>query len=508
MHAPLLKFGLISSLILAASSASALNTTDKMYAAAEDCSLQGVQMNCVLWKPANYNPATRYPLIVYMHGAGQAGWDANPANNIDLIRNTQNWAAMLQAVVNGDTGQTNGEYLVMMPQAPNSDTMAPDGGAYVQWDWSQHQSYSLSLPESQTMKNARAMIDGVRGLSSIDGDRIYVIGASMGGFGAWDAAARYPGVFAATMPNAGGGPPDSAPLLKNMAIWSHHNDLDDAVPVDSDREMFLSVAKAGGRPIYTESLLGPQDQRHTDWGVSGNPNFMSWMLAQRRGVPAATNPSLAFDPPGGALTSPVSVTLSSDQGGSIRYTLDGTMPSPNSGMVYNGPITLTDSVVLIAMADNGGQKFFHAAPFQVDGKPLPAGAELMDGPAPPLTNPPATGGSANAGTGGAASNPGAGGTGNNSSGGSGSSPFPKTGGTSSNPVPTTTGTASTPIPGTTSTAPGSMAPGSTPHNGDGSVRQSSTACSVSSIGGEQRSALGLLGLALAGLAVSRRKPKN
>ncbi len=503
MHAPLFKFGLISSLILAASSASALNTPDKMFALAEDCSLPGVQMNCVLWKPANYNPATKYPLIVYMHGAGQSGWSADAGANIEIIRNTQNWAAMLATVVGEETGTTNGEYLVMMPQAPNPDTM-PGGGAYVEWDWGQSQSYSLTLPESQTMKNARAMIESVRGASSIDADRIYVIGASMGGFGAWDAAARYPGVFAATMPNAGGGPPDSAPLLKNMAIWSHHNDGDGNVPVGSDREMFFAVAKAGGRPVYTETVLA----NHTDGGVSGNPNFMSWMLAQRRGVPAATNPSLAFDPPGGALTSPVNVTLSSDQGGSIRYTLDGTMPSPNSGMVYNGPIALTDSVVLIAMADNGGQKFFHAAPFQVDGKPLPAGAELVDGPAPPLPDPPATGGSANAGTGGSASNPGAGGTsnttGNTTSGGSGSSPFPKTGGASNTtPTPTTTGTASTPVPGTTSTTPGSTPP----TQGGGSVRQSSSACSVGSIGSEQRSALALLGLALAGLAVSRRKPR-
>jgi predicted esterase len=382
---------------------------DPMFDNAKDCGLAGVKMNCRVWEPANYKAGTKYPLIVYMHGAGQAGYSANPVENAKLVENTRNWAAMLLGVVNESTGKTNGDYFVMLPQAPNSETNSPTGGAYVQWDWGQTQSYKLSTtPESPTLRNARAMLEGVQKKYNIDADRLYAIGSSMGGFGTWDLIARNPSLFAAGLPNAGGGPPDAAPMLRNMAIWSHHNDGDGAVPVFSDREMFKSVALAGGRPLYTETVL----KDHTDGGVLGNPHFFAWMLAQRRGVPATSNPSLAFNPPGGAVKSPVTVTISSDQGKNIRYTLDGTVPSPTNGVVYKAPITVANSAILFAMVDSGEAKVFHAAPFQVDGKPLPNGAVLVDAPPSPSSpggNGAGAGGTAGVGSGGTSAQGGIGG---------------------------------------------------------------------------------------------------
>lgn len=121
---------------------------DPMFASAKDCGLAGVKMNCRVWEPNNYKPGTKYPLIVYLHGAGQAGYSSDSAENERVIQNTRNWA------------------------------------------------------------------------------RLYAIGSSMGGFGTWDLIARNPTLFAAGLPNAGGGPPDAAVGLRNMAIWSHHNDGD------------------------------------------------------------------------------------------------------------------------------------------------------------------------------------------------------------------------------------------------------------------------------------------
>ncbi|MDX2054443.1 MAG: chitobiase/beta-hexosaminidase C-terminal domain-containing protein [Polyangiaceae bacterium] len=504
MRVSFARFGFACAIAFTASSAAALSgTTDPLFIPAKDCSLPGVNMNCVLWEPANYNPATKYPLIVYMHGAGQSGWDANPASNMERIENTKNFAAMLMTVVSEEMGVTNGEYLVMMPQAPDFETTPPNGGAYVQWDWGQQQSYSMTtLAESPTMQRARAMIDQVRGTHNVDADRIYAIGVSMGGFGAWDAASRYPGVFAATLPSAGGGSPDAASLLKNMAIWSHHSDADGAVPSNSDREMFRAVALAGGRPVYTETISSD----HSDGGVSSNPNYLSWMLAQRRGVPATSNPALAFDPPGGALTSPVMVTISSDQGSNIRYTLDGTVPSSSTGMVYNGPIALTDSVVLIAMVEGGGERVFHAAPFQVDGKPLPAGAELVNGTPPPL--PPVTGsGGSNSGptSGGGGTpnvpNPASGGA-FNASGGAASA----SGGSSANPFPSSTGTASAPVPSGTTPVPGSTpAPAGGTTAPKASRGEAKSGCALHSSGQGGEGTLAIFGLVLGGLALSRRK---
>lgn len=91
---------------------------DPMLASAKDCGLPGVPMNCRLWQPAAVKPGQKYPLIIYLHGAGQAGYSTDPKENEARIENTRNWAAKLLAVVNEDTGKTNGDYFVMLPQAP------------------------------------------------------------------------------------------------------------------------------------------------------------------------------------------------------------------------------------------------------------------------------------------------------------------------------------------------------------------------------------------------------
>ena len=49
-----------------------------MFASAKDSGLAGVKMNCRVWEPSTYKPNTKYPLIVYLHGAGQAGFSADP----------------------------------------------------------------------------------------------------------------------------------------------------------------------------------------------------------------------------------------------------------------------------------------------------------------------------------------------------------------------------------------------------------------------------------------------
>lgn len=57
-----------------------------------------------------------------------------------------------------------------------------------------------AIPESPALIQVRSQIDALRGEYNIDPDRLYVVGVSMGGFGAWDMIARHPDIFAAGSP--------------------------------------------------------------------------------------------------------------------------------------------------------------------------------------------------------------------------------------------------------------------------------------------------------------------
>ena len=82
----------------------------------------------------------------------------------------------------------------------------------------------------QVSDNLMALIADLTDKLPIDTNRLYLTGSSMGGFGSWNLAAKYPQVFAAVVPLCGGGDPKKADILKTVNIWAFHGDQDPMVP--------------------------------------------------------------------------------------------------------------------------------------------------------------------------------------------------------------------------------------------------------------------------------------
>ena len=115
---------------------------------------------------------------------------------------------------------------------------------------------------------------------SIDPQRIYLTGLSMGGYGTWDLLARKPDLFAAGVPVCGGGDESTAEQIANIPIWVFHGDLDSAVPVSRSRTMVEALKKAGGHPKYSEY----PGVEHNSWDKAyADPELMKWLFAQKRG---------------------------------------------------------------------------------------------------------------------------------------------------------------------------------------------------------------------------------
>jgi predicted peptidase len=118
---------------------------------------------------------------------------------------------------------------------------------------------------------------------SVDLERIYVTGLSMGGYGTWHWAVHQPRAFAALVPICGGGMwlmgfPQRVAVLKDVPIWTFHGDADEVVPLGNTAELVEELRKLGA-PVKFTIYPGVG---HDSWTPAYNePELIPWLLAQR-----------------------------------------------------------------------------------------------------------------------------------------------------------------------------------------------------------------------------------
>ncbi|MEQ1861335.1 MAG: GDSL-type esterase/lipase family protein [Chthoniobacteraceae bacterium] len=220
----------------------------------------GAKLPYRLLVPANYDKAKQYPLVVFLHGAGERGDD-----NVAQLRH----GAPLFA-----KPEVREKYpaFVFAPQCPKDQTWSAVKG------WTDAESFQ---PEPKpAMKLALGAIDALAKEFSIDADRLYITGLSMGGYGSWDLLCRIPQRIAAALPVCGGGDSTKIAVAKGVAVWAFHGMEDTPVPVARSRELIAALQAAGGAPLYSEYPY----VKHDSWtNAYGEPELLAWMFAQRRG---------------------------------------------------------------------------------------------------------------------------------------------------------------------------------------------------------------------------------
>ncbi len=219
------------------------------------------QVRYRLLKPAHVEPGKKYPVVLFLHGAGERGDD-----NRKQLMYFPEW------MTRSEWREKYPCYLIV-PQCPSEKWWA---GARRP---SEKPADSAATPPAES----EIALDILHSLSKefpIDAKRIYLTGLSMGGYGSWMLAAKHPELFAAVVPICGGGDPSTAAALKDVPIWAVHGDADKVVPPAKSREMIDAVKAAGGSPQYTE-LPGVG---HDSWTAAYNdPNgVLPWMFKQHR----------------------------------------------------------------------------------------------------------------------------------------------------------------------------------------------------------------------------------
>jgi predicted peptidase len=204
----------------------------------------------LLFLPDGYgaDPAKRWPLIFFLHGAGERG--------------TNVWLVAKHGPPKIDTTATNFPFIVVSPQCPPG----------------RHWSDDTLL----------ALLDQIEATYPVDPHRVYLTGLSMGGFGAWSLGINHPDRFAAMAPICGGGnfidvyvaAEQHPAALASLPIWAFHGGQDPTVPVAESQRMVDYLKKLGVREvkltIYPEAL-------HDSWTQTyANPELFAWFLRHSR----------------------------------------------------------------------------------------------------------------------------------------------------------------------------------------------------------------------------------
>jgi predicted peptidase len=238
-----------------------------------------------LYLPQNYNPNVEYPLAVFQHGAGERG-DVGNLSTKDF---------QVKFHISGLIDKTYSQYpaILVVPQLKAGST-----------SWWPGNSYDLTP----------GILQNVIGNYSVDTDRLYITGLSLGGFGAMNYLDWYAGTgmqFAAAVPMSGGYISNYNPALvadfKDVPTWLIHGGGDTIVSPNYSRFTYRSlIGLAPPDPIvFDQTYLGQPTAvhgltryteipliNHGGWQGWYNDNQLyDWMFAQA--VPEPSSATLA-----------------------------------------------------------------------------------------------------------------------------------------------------------------------------------------------------------------------
>jgi predicted peptidase len=210
----------------------------------------GTEHKYVVFIPHDYKGDKEYPVILFLHGSGETKGDKG---------------GKMPVQVGIGTGIKQREktfpFIVVIPQ-------------------SEKRTWQADSPDAQ---RALAMLDETCKSYKTDKHRVYLTGLSMGGFGTWSLAVKYPEKWAAIVPICGRGDVKSAEKIKELPCWCFHGDADPTVKVDGSRSMIEAIKSAGGKPKYTEY----PGVGHNSWDKAyATDELYTWLLEQKKQKPS------------------------------------------------------------------------------------------------------------------------------------------------------------------------------------------------------------------------------
>lgn len=224
----------------------------------------GDTLNYRVMFPEGFSEEKEYPLVLFLHGAGERGND----NKAQLTHGSELFLK----------NRNKFEAIVIFPQAPKEDYWARVDvnreAKPLQFDFQNKKTATKSL------QLVMALMDTMSSKNFVDSNRIYVGGLSMGGMGTYEILYKRPKMFAAAFAICGGANPEIAKAYpKDFNIWIFHGKKDDVVQPKYSEAMARAINHYGGNA----KLSLYQEDNHNSWDSAfAEPNLLPWLFSQKR----------------------------------------------------------------------------------------------------------------------------------------------------------------------------------------------------------------------------------
>ena len=234
-------------------------------------------VNYQYFKPVNKDDGKKHPLIIWFHGNGEGGYK-DYRNNVS--QKLANRGAV--AFAEDKTQKIFGGAYVVAPQADDT--------------W--YNNYTKGY-----IKSVKAMIDEFASENNVDKNRIYVFGASAGGYMSFRMMIEYPDYFAAFSTSAaaldkaatsGGVATTTQDLMKvrNKPLWMIHAQNDPTISYENTSKRVYDVLSKYGAILSSYpnvKIDGTEYNGHWSWIYSlrnmpvnnKGEHLFEWMAKQR-----------------------------------------------------------------------------------------------------------------------------------------------------------------------------------------------------------------------------------
>lgn len=226
----------------------------------------GLELPYRILYPENYDKNKKYPVILFLHGAGERGND----NEKQLVHGAK---LFLQ-----EENRKKYPAIVLFPQCAEDSYWSN-----VTVDRSKNPftlTFDYTKPATSALTAAIELVKKVIKEEGGDASRMYITGLSMGGMGTFEAVYRYPDLFIAATPVCGGG--DDVHYddrVKKVAFRIYHGDVDAVVDVKESRKMNEKLVSLGIPTSYKEY----PGVNHNSWdNAFAEPDFISWFFKYKK----------------------------------------------------------------------------------------------------------------------------------------------------------------------------------------------------------------------------------
>lgn len=221
-------------------------------------------------KPVNFDATKKYPLHLFLHGAGERGSD----NEAQLLHGSNLFI------------QENEKHpaIIVFPQCPEDDYWAQTKVTREEITKTNTFHFPKNSKAGWAMSAVMGLLDSFLDKPYVDTNRVYLGGLSMGGMGTFELLARRPNTFASATAICGGANLENIPIwAEKTPIWIFHGDADRVVPSFYSKAIFEAVITKGIEPRF--SLY--KGVGHDSWtNAFAEPDLFDWIYSHKKdGVP-------------------------------------------------------------------------------------------------------------------------------------------------------------------------------------------------------------------------------